>query len=92
MYSCMCAQLGHVNSTILSGLACEHKAALFLFEFTSPCTYDPGFRLFVKQMFKTGKEKQNQNVLSSFFPAKMGLNSSEPSTRTAHALPCLHTQ
>ena len=40
-------------------------------------------------LFNTGGAK---NVPSSFFPAKMGLNSGEPSTRTAHAFPCLHTQ
>ena len=60
----------------------------FLFESTSPRTYDPGLRFFVKQSSKQG-EKQTFQVR---FPAKMGLNSGEPSTRTAHALPCLHTQ
>ena len=57
-----------------------------------PRTYDPGFRFFVKQMFKQEGKKVEQNVPSSLFPAKMGLNSGEPSTHTAHALPCLHTQ
>ena len=50
---------------------------------------------FCETKFKTGgkkRKKEKKNVPSSFFPAKMGLNSSEPSTRTAHDLPCLHTQ
>ena len=70
----------------------------FLFEFTSSRTYDPGFRFFVKQSSKQKEKKKNvrnrrkKNVRSSFFPAKMGLNSGEPSTRTAHVLLCLHTQ
>ena len=38
--------------------AIQNKAVLFLFEFTSPRTYDPGFRFFVKQMFKTGGKKR----------------------------------
>ena len=44
--------------------------SFFIFEFTFSRTYDPGFRCFVKQMFKTGGKK---NVPSSFFPAKNGL-------------------
>ena len=36
------------------------KAVLFLFEFTSPRTYDPGFGFFVEQMFKTGGKKTFQ--------------------------------
>ena len=46
--------------------ASNPKAVLFLFEFTSPRTYDPGFRFFVKQMFKTGGKKK-KNVPSLFF-------------------------
>ena len=75
----------------IMGLANSFKSIrqfFFLFEFTSPRTYDPGFRFFVKQMFKTRGEKSSK----FFFPAKMCLNSGEPSTRTVHALPCLHTQ
>ena len=39
----------------------------FLFEFTSPRTYDPGFRFFVKQ---SSKQEGKKNVPSSFFLQK----------------------
>ena len=48
-----------------------------------------GLQIFCETKFKTGGKK---NVPSSFLPAKMGLNSGEASTRTAHARRCLHTQ
>ena len=47
-----------------------------------------GLQIFCETKFKTGGKKHSK----FFFPAKMGSNSGEPSTRTAHALPCLHTQ
>ena len=44
---------------------------------------------FVRQ---SSKQEGKKTFQVRFFPAKMGLNSGEPSTRTTHALPCLHTQ
>ena len=46
------------------------------------------FFIRIQTKFKTGGKKRSRFV----FPAKMGLNRGEPSTRNAHALPCLHTQ
>ena len=43
----------------------------FLLQFTSPRKCDPGFRFFVKQMFKTGGKKRN--VPNSFFSCENGL-------------------
>ena len=57
---------------------------LFLFEFTSPPHVRSGPQIFCETKFRTGGKKK-KNVPRSFFPAKMGLNSGEPSTR-AHTL------
>ena len=53
-----------------------------------------GLQIFCETKFKIGgkKNKKQKKRSKIVFPAKMGLNSGEPSTHTAHALPCLHTQ
>ena len=49
---------------VLQNVLQNPKAVPFL-EFTSPRTYDPAFRFFGKQMFKTvGKKKRSKNVFS----------------------------
>ena len=62
-----------------------------------PCFFNsnPPFRTIRNSYFlwRTCLKQEGKKTFENlFFPAKMGLNLGEPSTRTVHALPYLHTQ